>query len=419
MPKSQVCYYQAGIGTYIKPGVVAPIFRHFAETLDKMFAWYLSEHIIEGYRFLMQNYHEGDKIYIFGFSRGAYTARALAGMLHKVGLLSKDNVEQIPFAYHLYKKRGAKADKLAARFKGAFALGVVIDFLGVWDTVSSVGYVYTPDLPFVGSNDMIKVFRHAVALDEHRVMFRPNLYHRPPGHSDPGTINGVQETPSVLKSVWRGFKGVCNALNPFGVKVLKPSRRPNTTVVLQKAPPFKTKPLEVWFAGCHSDVGGGNTKDVNDSGNLNPVLANSSLRWMLREVVANREDKGECPVKFDEAKLELWDIPIEDVQDQPVSAEVLPVNHYFRDDDVRVCKQDELKKNRLWYILEIFPTYYRWQDEDGKWLKQWSWHRAAGRKPLPGAKFHSSVRWCLENLEFETNADVDRDRIRHDANIVN
>ena len=60
------CGLQAGVGTYFQPGVVSSIFRAPARVLDEMFAWYLSEHIIEGYKFLMQNYHKGDKIYLFG-----------------------------------------------------------------------------------------------------------------------------------------------------------------------------------------------------------------------------------------------------------------------------------------------------------------------------------------------------------------
>lgn len=57
---------QAGIGTYFQPGVVSPLFRFAARVLDEMFAWYLSEHIMDGYKFLMQNYHEGDSVCIFG-----------------------------------------------------------------------------------------------------------------------------------------------------------------------------------------------------------------------------------------------------------------------------------------------------------------------------------------------------------------
>lgn len=84
-----------------------------------------------GYEFLMNNYCNGDKISIFGFSRGAYTARALAGMLTKVGLLPRDNTEQVPFAWKMYTDTGKDAN-LAAGFKQSFCRSVEIDFLGVW-----------------------------------------------------------------------------------------------------------------------------------------------------------------------------------------------------------------------------------------------------------------------------------------------
>ena len=87
-------------------------------------------HVMGGYNFLMKNYRNGDKISIFGFSRGAYVARALAGMLTKVGLLPKDNLEQIPFAWKMYTCR--KVDSLAAGFKQTFCRSVEIEFLGVW-----------------------------------------------------------------------------------------------------------------------------------------------------------------------------------------------------------------------------------------------------------------------------------------------
>ena len=107
-----------------------------------------------------------------------------------MGLLPKGNDEQIPFAYKVYKRRDHNSEKLATRFKKIFCREVKIDFLGVWfvpnptvgkfrpslivrhrDTVGSVGYVYSPaTLPFVGSNQMIKTFRHALALDEVRII---------------------------------------------------------------------------------------------------------------------------------------------------------------------------------------------------------------------------------------------------------
>lgn len=80
----------------------------------------------------MQNWRAGDKISIFGFSRGAYIARALAGMLTKVGLLQRDNIEQIPFAYKMYTRTDKDVKNEAKRFKKAFCREVTVDFLGVW-----------------------------------------------------------------------------------------------------------------------------------------------------------------------------------------------------------------------------------------------------------------------------------------------
>ncbi|KAG6867257.1 hypothetical protein C0993_005154 [Termitomyces sp. T159_Od127] len=93
---------QAGIGTYTSPQIATPTAAKISKTLDEAFAWDLSTHVMEGYEFLMQNcklcfqfilsiyptHHlysdqAGDRICIFGFSRGAYTARSLAGMVHK------------------------------------------------------------------------------------------------------------------------------------------------------------------------------------------------------------------------------------------------------------------------------------------------------------------------------------------------
>ena len=90
-------------------------------------------------------------------------------------------------------------------------------------------------------------------------MFRPNLYHHGPDHPDPDpdpTDVGAQQTPSVLKGVWRGLRRVFGALNPFGVKVLKrrPDTPPTSQTVGSPGVRFKTDDLEVWFSGCHSGV---------------------------------------------------------------------------------------------------------------------------------------------------------------------
>src|SRR5260221_6319788 len=96
--------------------------------------------------------------------------------------------------------------------------------------------------------DLSTPLRRLTFDKQHRAMFRPNLYHQPPDHPDPGTINGVQQTPSVLKRAWGDFKGF---LKPFGVKVLKPR---DTQTTGSKKAEFTTHALEVWFPGCHSGM---------------------------------------------------------------------------------------------------------------------------------------------------------------------
>jgi len=210
-PQEQIMYYQAGIGTYFNPGIVSPLFEWVAKILDEAFAWYLDTHVREGYLFLMQNYRAGDKIYLFGFSRGAYTARALAGLLYKIGVLPKDNQEQIPFAYHLYTRTDAPSLELSRGFKETFCRSVTVEFVGVWDTVASVGVVVGRNLPFTTSNAAIKVFRQALSLDEHRAKFQPNMYHRTSPDDSSAALN-----PDRRKSVFRFLRN--SPSKPFVAK---------------------------------------------------------------------------------------------------------------------------------------------------------------------------------------------------------
>ena len=86
----------------------------------------------------MQNYIEGDRICLLGFSRGSYTVRCLAGMLHKVGLLPAYNKEQLSFAYRIYKNDTPNGWIMSAEFKKTFSMDVTVYFVGVWDCVASV-----------------------------------------------------------------------------------------------------------------------------------------------------------------------------------------------------------------------------------------------------------------------------------------
>ncbi|PBK90867.1 hypothetical protein ARMGADRAFT_933297, partial [Armillaria gallica] len=168
----------SGVGTYEPPKIPGLLTSKMYKTVDLLIACSLDAHVMDGYQFLMQNYRTGDRICIFGFSRGAYTARSLAGMIHKVGLLPPDNRQQVPFAYKMYTRTDEIGWGQSTAFKEAFCIDVPIEFVGVWDTVDSVGLV-PKRLPFTASNTIIRTFRHALSLDEHRAKFKANLWNVP------------------------------------------------------------------------------------------------------------------------------------------------------------------------------------------------------------------------------------------------
>ncbi|KDR79626.1 hypothetical protein GALMADRAFT_63481 [Galerina marginata CBS 339.88] len=197
---NQLTYYNSGIGTYAKPSwkSVKYLLQVIDNSVDLAIAWNFEKIIIGAYRWLSDNYEEGDRIFLFGkpklerrifyclrrsnilgFSRGAYQVRALAGMIARVGLIYKGNEEQIPFAYEVYATHTENfATNLATNFKSTFSrANVQVHFVGVWDTVSSVGVIRGKSLPLTDSAEHICFFRHALALDERRVKFLPEYVH--------------------------------------------------------------------------------------------------------------------------------------------------------------------------------------------------------------------------------------------------
>ncbi|GAA5852202.1 hypothetical protein JCM8547_006697 [Rhodosporidiobolus lusitaniae] len=209
-PDKQAVYYQTGIGTAAPSVAHHPILRSVlgqpvvhgmrklshatGQLYDAAVAVSLDDHIMKGYEFLMNHYQPGDKIFLFGFSRDAYTARALAGMLEVVELLPPGNADLVPLAYTKYKAltesivtyalsgREITYEKIRAERKHtAFVLPLSrkfeISFMGVCDTVSSVGALVERTLPFVARLDFIRHFCHALALDENRVDYLPELVH--------------------------------------------------------------------------------------------------------------------------------------------------------------------------------------------------------------------------------------------------
>jgi uncharacterized protein (DUF2235 family) len=147
----------------------------------------LEKNILDGYKFLAQQYADGDEIYVLGFSRGAYTARSLVGLLRNCGLVyNKQLALRMAMAYGIYRVRDDGPDSETAKaFRANFAREVPIRFLGVWDTVGALGIPLDIIEPvkkrFYEFHDtrlskIVQNAYHALAIDEHRDIFDACLW---------------------------------------------------------------------------------------------------------------------------------------------------------------------------------------------------------------------------------------------------
>ncbi|KAJ7133352.1 hypothetical protein C8R44DRAFT_849473 [Mycena epipterygia] len=399
----QMVYYQAGIGTYTTPEIATPFWSKISKFVDEAIAWNLDAHVMGGYEFLMENYTANDRICIFGFSRGAYTARSLAGMIHKVGLLPASNHQQIPFAYKMYTRQDETGWEQSNAFKKTFSMDVDIEFVGVWDTVNSVGLI-PRRLPFSTSNTIVRTFRHAVSLDERRAKFKPNLWNRP---------NEVEKTLSISDQ---------KAPKP---KPSHPSKTRSMHLMESKYDRDHTKPTdieEVWFSGCHCDVGGGSV----DNATVNN-LARIPLRWMIRECFKTHSGimfdcEGLRSIGLDpdslypHVKPRPPALPVGNLRIQHVpSAKEHALKDFSTAEEPQVTRKseeeldlqdalcpiyDQLSLAWFWWILEFLPIRQRYQKGDNTWAKYWGWNMGKGRfipkQQTNGVKVHRSVKTRLE-----------------------
>ncbi len=221
--KPQQVFYDWGIGSYYK------------QVSGGITGKGLHKNIMDNYRYIVQNYSPGDEIYLFGFSRGAYTVRCLCGMINNVGILKRPDAKLIQKAFDHYKtadeKYLPKGPKSVAFRNQHSHPSRDVHFVGVFDTVGAMGIPITFLGLFekkdefydnrIGSN--VVHARHALALDEVRVDFKPTVW--------------SSDTATDMK--------------------------------------------QVWFTGAHSDIGGSTTPDA-DGG----LLSDNSLAWMIREASA-------------------------------------------------------------------------------------------------------------------------------------
>jgi hypothetical protein len=247
---AQIVYYDQGVGT--------------GNTIDRLTGGAigkgLDDNIYDAYRFLICNYEPGDELHFFGFSRGAFTARSVVGMLRKCGILASKHGREYRRAIELYRDAQKPAGPGPIEFRTRYCsygnAELEVRFIGVWDTVGALG-IPLRGLRWLTKNEYtfhdtelsgaVSNACHALAVDEHRKPFEP--------------------------AIWE----------------------------------YKPKPWQhieqVWFCGAHSDVGGGYARERVDSGpedspRFEPQLADISLDWMIARA------RG-CGLAFDAGVLEL------------------------------------------------------------------------------------------------------------------
>ncbi|KAK7422649.1 hypothetical protein QQX98_001437 [Neonectria punicea] len=444
---NQYHYYQTGIGTYdpnetsVNKTWFAEMRSSISQTVDQGIGTTFDAHVMSGYRFLMRYYDSGDKIYMFGFSRGAFTAKFLARMVNTVGLLCKGNEEMVPFAYRLYQRylAGEVDDALITRphkvkkdrkktasggeegepllgdserlpdevgehangegeeepvhhghkywrarneieaFSNTFCRkeqtmhcgeleesNIKVYFLGIWDCVNSVAVLErkTPvPVPVMGTAHFV---RHAVAVDERRVKFKAALLAQ--------DIRASTHSHEDIK--------------------------------------------EVWFPGCHGDVGGGwpaSTDEPLDTSDKMTVWQRIKNFWTTRKAKEPSRDIRKDPFQMSDIPLAWMIREVELVGERDASAAVKWCRSIkgfkkrfqkkkqqalqgFMHDSLSFGCGTSFFKVLLWKFMERLPFITRWELIKNEWVNvRFPLNGGAARDIPPDAVLHESLCWRLRN----------------------
>lgn len=266
----QITHYDKGVGTS----------GWYDKKLGGVHGVGLSENIREAYAYLAQSYEENDNVFIFGFSRGAYTARSLAGLLYQCGLLlESDNLSsEVDRLYEAYKDKDR--EKMDA-YKSSNRV-CPIQMLGVWDTVGALGIPISflkesSDKLFsfhdTKLNPEVKFACHAVAVDEKRESFQPTLWQE------------TEENRNRIK--------------------------------------------QVWFPGVHSDVGGGYPERHHSDVSLKWMIDQAKRRGLMIKEDNEYEYQADLREDIHASALEIFGIEIGVKQrEAPATMENRPKVHW-------------------------------------------------------------------------------------------
>ncbi|KAI0205661.1 hypothetical protein F4808DRAFT_240444 [Astrocystis sublimbata] len=434
----QFHYYQTGIGTYdinetsVNKSWLGEMRSSVAMTIDQGIGNTFDAHVMAGYRFLMKFYDTGAKIYMFGFSRGAFTAKFLARMVNTVGLLCKGNEEMVPFAYRLYQKylAGEVEDFTArqldieddcdsadgdgenpmledneggnhsphghnfelahnevAAFSNTFCRkeqvtymsgsqkvtedrNIKVYFLGIWDCVNSVAPLerHTPvPVPVKGTAQFV---RHAVSVDERRVKFKPALLSQDIRATDSNDGEDLKE---------------------------------------------------VWFPGCHGDVGGGWPAVADHPFDTHAKSSQWTVWQRIKNIFTTRKPtEASKDVRTD--PFQMSDIPLAwmiyelglvgDVDRSAAIQFSKNMPGFLRSFEKRKKEaltgaiHDSLSFGQgtgffrvlLWKWMEWLPTITRWELEGNQWKRiRFPLNNGSWRDIPRDAVLHESLLWRLKN----------------------
>jgi uncharacterized protein (DUF2235 family) len=217
----------------------------------------LDANIAKAYRHLARNYHDGDEVFLFGFSRGAYTSRSVVGLIRNSGLLKKSNLNKFSKAYRLYKNDDLPDTKKIKRFRKKYSREIEIKFIGVWDTVGSLG------IPVLEEGNR----KHLEKINPYYLLS--------------ANINIVR----ILTKQHYEFHDVeLSSIVKFAYHALAiDEKRASFKQTLWKKRKSGQKIEQVWFPGVHGDIGGG----YSENG-----LSDIAFLWM-------KQKAEDCGLEFD------------------------------------------------------------------------------------------------------------------------
>jgi uncharacterized protein (DUF2235 family) len=334
--RGNIAYYDPGIGTLPRPGRFRLVTPKIGRGFGSASGHGMIEDIGQAYKFVSQTYQDGDRLFFFGFSRGAYTARLLASLIYQIGLLPPDHDNLVPYALNLAlsgkeafdKGKDGRCRALVPKGAELFSRKLClrkpkVDFLGLFDCVKSAVFAidagWSPiriSVPFSWYNDDVLHVRHAMAIDEKRAFFPVNRWAE--NSIRPGTVDAGRTVK------------------------------------------------QVWFPGDHCDVGGSHTGDGLD-------LSVVPLVWMVKEATAVR-------LPLDKR------LPLDELSECQKN---LAADHKR----LAALQCNDLCKGK-WLLAELVPTYSANDDDQPRWrIPHW---RRGRFIPTP-ARIHERVKVRLSS----------------------